>query len=303
LRTYLERGGLQLPESQLGLLWRYHLLLEVRNPELDLTRIRGLRDTAIKHFLDCAIIAGLVDLPSPLLDIGSGAGFPGIVLKIVQPHIEIILAEPRHKRVTFLSELLKELDLSGVQIYPNKIPGPQPLTLTSHRLSKRTRRDGSDCEACDRGPHRRILLDDTARRLTERNEAGRAISAVEPTVGEKFRLKVGGVITRAVEPIVSTLHRSLDLLDPGGLVFFMKGPSVDPELRDAKRKSSVSYTLVDNISYVLPGTQFRRRLVVYSRLGGQSLPIPPVAGVKLEKRDLNRKGRKGRKGKKTQRGE
>lgn len=201
----MERAGLQLREDQLDRLWRYHLLLDERNPELDLTRIKGLRNVAIKHFLDCAIVPGLVALPSPLLDIGTGPGFPGIVLKVVQPELDIILAEPRHKRVSFLREVVRELNLVGIEIFPHKVVGDH----------------------------------------------------LQP---------VAGVITRALETIAATLERVQGVLDPGGFAYFMKGPSVDPELLVARRKLRHVYELVDDMNYVLPGTTYKRRLVVYRRI-------------------------------------
>jgi 16S rRNA (guanine527-N7)-methyltransferase len=206
LQVILQDRGLQLTERQFDLLWRYYVLLERRNPELDLTRIRSFQDIVIKHFLDCAIVAGLIELPSPLLDIGTGAGFPGVVLKIVQPELDVVLAEPRHKRVSFLRELIRDLELSGTQIYPHKIVGSLPM-------------------------------------------------------------QVAGIITRAVEPIVTTLNRSVELLTKGGTAIFMKGPSVDPEIRDAARKLRGLFTIEQDIPYVLPGTPYRRRLVVCRRIG------------------------------------
>src|SRR5262249_16614210 len=75
----------------------------------------------LKHYVDCALVATLVDLPSPLLDLGSGAGFPGIPLKIVRPDVEIVLGEPRAKRIEFLREAVRELALPGVEVVAHRI--------------------------------------------------------------------------------------------------------------------------------------------------------------------------------------
>jgi 16S rRNA (guanine527-N7)-methyltransferase len=76
-----------------------------------------------KHYVDCILVAELLewDLPSPLLDIGTGAGLPGILLKITCPGTELILSEGRHKRIAFLREAVKALGLKGIEIYEGKI--------------------------------------------------------------------------------------------------------------------------------------------------------------------------------------
>ena len=90
--------GLALPEEALQRFWTFHQLLRQRNDELDLTRIRGFESMVLKHYVDCALVPTLVDLPGPVLDIGTGAGFPGIPMKIVRPDLKMILAEEPRKK-------------------------------------------------------------------------------------------------------------------------------------------------------------------------------------------------------------
>lgn len=95
----------------------------------DLTRLESESDIALKHYLDCALPLKFIELPSPLLDIGSGAGFPGLVLKILSPQTHVILGEVRAKRVRFLQAVIDELRLTGVEIFAHRI-GPQfPLAV------------------------------------------------------------------------------------------------------------------------------------------------------------------------------
>jgi 16S rRNA (guanine527-N7)-methyltransferase len=103
--------------------WKFHQLLRERNEALDLTRLHGFDSVVLKHYVDSALVATLVDLPSPLLDLGTGAGFPGIPLKIVRPDIRLLLAEPRHKRVAFLEEAIRLLGLRDVEVVPHRV-GP-----------------------------------------------------------------------------------------------------------------------------------------------------------------------------------
>jgi len=76
-----------------------------------------------KHYIDCILVAKLLGwkLPSPILDIGTGAGFPGIPLKIACPETAFILSEGRHRRIRFLKEVVEALGLEDVDIYEGKI--------------------------------------------------------------------------------------------------------------------------------------------------------------------------------------
>lgn len=116
-----KRSGVSLSGLQLQQIWAYHLLLRQYNPELNLTRIHNFENMVIKLYVDSILPAGLLQLPSPLLDLGTGAGMPGIPLKILLPQLEIILAESRRKRVDFLNEALKQLHLQGISVIDKKI--------------------------------------------------------------------------------------------------------------------------------------------------------------------------------------
>ena len=113
--------GLSPPREVMNGFWRFHQLLRERDAELDLTRLKAFESMVVKHYVDSAIVADLIDLPSPLLDIGTGPGFPGLPLKMVRPDLHVILAESRGKRLAFLEEAIELLDLKGVDIYPHKV--------------------------------------------------------------------------------------------------------------------------------------------------------------------------------------
>jgi 16S rRNA (guanine(527)-N(7))-methyltransferase RsmG len=123
LRKWFERSQLPLSEKQVQQVWQYHNLLRKKNAEYDLTRIYQFDNMVQKHYVDCVLVAKLLgwNLPSPLLDIGTGAGLPGILLKIACPETEWILSEGRHKRITFLHEVVQTLGLRGIEIYEGKI--------------------------------------------------------------------------------------------------------------------------------------------------------------------------------------
>ncbi len=102
-------------ELRLKLVQFYRLLMQNQEHE-NFTRLLKFRDIAIKHFIDCLIIARFTKLKFPLLDVGTGPGFPGIPLKFLYPNKKIILAEGVQKRVTFLKKVRDEMNLQELDI-------------------------------------------------------------------------------------------------------------------------------------------------------------------------------------------
>ena len=121
----------ELSTRELEQYWKYYLLLRKMNAELDLTRIMGIEATVLKHFIDCAIVADIHELRGPVLDIGSGPGFPGASIAIRRPDLPVILAESRGKRVRFLEMVKDELQLDNVTIYPKSVREDSDLRATS----------------------------------------------------------------------------------------------------------------------------------------------------------------------------
>lgn len=117
----LNKAGIRLNQHQQDQLWKYHQLIRKRNTDRELTRIIGFEPMIIKHYVDCMIVPRFWSLPSPLVDVGSGAGFPGIPLKILFPSLDIILAEPRPKRIEFLNEVIEELGLKQISVFEHKV--------------------------------------------------------------------------------------------------------------------------------------------------------------------------------------
>jgi 16S rRNA (guanine(527)-N(7))-methyltransferase RsmG len=117
----LRKSGIRLSEDQLEQLWRYHNLLRLRNVGNELTRLIGFETIVVKHYVDCLIVGNFIRLPSPLVDVGTGPGFPGVPLKIRYPKIQMILAEPRPKRVAFLEEVVKEVGLKDTTVFEHRV--------------------------------------------------------------------------------------------------------------------------------------------------------------------------------------
>lgn len=112
----LKKLGITLTTYQQEQLEKFYHLLISWNEKINLTRITSKNEVYLKHFYDSLTITKVIDLNkvSTLCDVGTGAGFPGIVLKIVYPNLKITLVDALQKRVNYLNEIIKELDLSNI---------------------------------------------------------------------------------------------------------------------------------------------------------------------------------------------
>ena len=107
-----DRVPTEAPEQ----LAEYGLLLLEKNQVMNLTAIREPDQVARLHMLDCAALAALTDLEGKtLIDVGTGAGFPGLPLKILVPSLEVTLLDSLNKRVDWLNEVISALGLTGVR--------------------------------------------------------------------------------------------------------------------------------------------------------------------------------------------
>ena len=182
-------------------------MLREATAELNLTRIHQFENMVLKHYADSLLVLKFAELPSPLIDMGSGPGLPGVPLQIARPDIRMILAEPRGARAEFLKFVCDKLGLTETEVVARK-------------------------------------------------------------VNASFPFKAKGVITRAVAAIPETLDRVSSCLEPGGQMFFMKGPECADEIAEAKTTHDGIFALKADHAYSIPGTTHERRLVIYERLEG-----------------------------------
>lgn len=106
--------GISVDTKALSRFEEYYRLLTERGAVMNLTAISGKADTARLHFLDSAALLTLSDFTdASVIDVGTGAGFPGLPMKICKPDIKLTLLDSLGKRVDFLSEVCEELGLEG----------------------------------------------------------------------------------------------------------------------------------------------------------------------------------------------
>ena len=115
ISNYLDEIQIKLNDKQLMQFYKYMNLLIEWNKKINLTSIIEPEEIIIKHFVDSVIISKYIEKGLKVIDVGTGAGFPGIPLKIVRDDIEIVLLDSLNKRFNFLNEVIKDIKLEKIQ--------------------------------------------------------------------------------------------------------------------------------------------------------------------------------------------
>ena len=136
----LKKLNIDITENQMTKLEEYYNMLIETNKTTNLTRITEKQEVYLKHFYDSLTIAKVIKLENQkLIDIGTGAGFPGIVLKIIYPNLDITLLDSSQKRIDFLNRVIEQLDLKKIKTVHERIEDYQKETfdiVTSRAVSK-----------------------------------------------------------------------------------------------------------------------------------------------------------------------
>ena len=112
----LEVLGIKLNEKQIKQFLTYYEMLVEWNSFMNLTAITEFEDVMKKHFIDSISLIKAYDISKPVnvIDVGTGAGFPGLALKIAYPNLKITLLDSLNKRIQFLNEVIQKLQLEEI---------------------------------------------------------------------------------------------------------------------------------------------------------------------------------------------
>lgn len=131
LQNYIKDYKTTLTENQYEQFQKYFELLAEWNEKMNLTAITDESGVALKHFADSLSLLNFVDIPqnSSLADVGTGAGFPGVVLKIARPDIKLTLIDSLNKRLVFLGEVCAQLGIEAELIHSRAEDGARDEKL------------------------------------------------------------------------------------------------------------------------------------------------------------------------------
>lgn len=118
INDYLKEWNISLSDRQLQSFETYHALLAEWNSFMNLTAITEKSEVILKHFVDSLALLHYMDLSKQeytLIDVGTGAGFPGIPLKIAVPSLQVTLVDSQQKRIRFLNTVIDALKLTGIR--------------------------------------------------------------------------------------------------------------------------------------------------------------------------------------------
>jgi 16S rRNA (guanine527-N7)-methyltransferase len=132
LRDMLENGarklGIDFGDRESDLFFTYLKELVEWNRKINLTAIRDAKGIVTRHFLDSLAVNGFLHGARSLLDIGSGAGFPGIPLKIVRPSLNVVLLDGVGKKVAFMRNVVRSLGLKGIKAVHGRVEDCSVIT-------------------------------------------------------------------------------------------------------------------------------------------------------------------------------
>ena len=112
---YLEKMSISLNKEQYDQFYAYMVLLIEWNEKINLTAITEPQEIILKHFVDSLTIAQYIEEGKTIIDMGTGAGFPGIPLKIYRNDVKVVLADSLNKRIKFLNEVIEKLQLKNIE--------------------------------------------------------------------------------------------------------------------------------------------------------------------------------------------
>lgn len=115
MQINLKALGLELNDEQIKIFYDFMNLLIEKNKVMNLTGITEPKEVILKHFIDSLTALNYIDKGNTVIDVGTGAGFPGLPLKMVENSLEITLLDSLNKRINFLNEVIEKTNLEKIK--------------------------------------------------------------------------------------------------------------------------------------------------------------------------------------------
>ena len=229
LAKFCSDNGIRYTQEQDNMFALFYDFLIEKNKVMNLTAITDHDDAEIRHFIDSIEAFDIISdyygdsqSEKKVIDIGTGAGFPGIPLAIIYPCINFILADSLDKRISFINEFISKADIRNVTAVHGR------------------------AEDLGQGPYR------------ENNDI---------------------CLSRAVASMPVLLEYSLPLVKSGGKVLLYKSGNYDEELAQSDNALSILGGKISDIkSFVLPGTDIKRSIIVVDKISSTPDKYPRRAG-------------------------
>lgn len=114
LKELFEKYNISYDDTKIAKLIKFYDMVIETNKVMNLTNITDEKEFAIKNILDCVLPMKIIPINASVLDIGAGAGFPSIPLKIMRPDLDIVMVDSLNKRINFLKTVIQKLDLKNI---------------------------------------------------------------------------------------------------------------------------------------------------------------------------------------------
>lgn len=147
---YLKKGanalGIGLSPDQTDLLTAHARELQLWNAKMNLTAITDIRLVAYKHFVDALAAARFLGRPSRIMDLGSGAGFPAVPMKVLSPNLDVTMVDAVRKKVSFLNHVVRTLKLGNIRAVHARVEDLAKDAVHCHMYDAVTARGFADLE-------------------------------------------------------------------------------------------------------------------------------------------------------------